>query len=109
MEICHLGMKLGKGIRRDCAHSPLLPVTAEVALVRAQKVVLRGIICPKTGYPVVEPAETAIFFGVVDPFLDEEIRPGDCFYVMVQPGTVTSLRHVWTHPDLMLGADSVAR
>ncbi len=36
--------------------------------------------------------------GVVDPFLTSEVEEGQSFWMFLFPGTVTSLRHVWTHP-----------
>lgn len=36
--------------------------------------------------------------GVVDCFLKEPVRPGERYWLMLYPQTVTSLRHVWSHP-----------
>lgn len=36
--------------------------------------------------------------GVVDPFLKENVQPGQTCWLLLYPNTVTSLRHAWTHP-----------
>lgn len=38
-------------------------------------------------------------FGAVDPFRDE-VFPNSLFWVILNPGTVTDLRHTWSHPAL---------
>lgn len=35
--------------------------------------------------------------GIVDPFLTEPVRKWQWFNILIDPGTVTNLRHQWSH------------
>ena len=78
--------------RRDAVHIALAPITADVLLRPGDHV---GIQDGKTFFSS-ERTERTI--GVVDPFLRDEVKRGERFWLCLYPGTVTSLRHIWTHP-----------
>ncbi|MDB5386331.1 MAG: hypothetical protein JWM11_1977 [Planctomycetaceae bacterium] len=78
--------------RRDAVHIALAPVTAVEWLRPGQHV---GLV-QEGNVELVGPSPHNI--GIVDPYLREDIEPGQRFWLCLYPGTVTGLRHVWTHP-----------
>jgi hypothetical protein len=36
--------------------------------------------------------------GIADPFLERAVEEGQQFWMYLHPGSITSLRHDWTHP-----------
>jgi hypothetical protein len=79
----------GEHARRDAVHVAVAPVVAAAHLLPGQHV---GVLADGRAGADEEP------IGVVDPFLTEAVRPGQRFWLLLYPGTITSLRHVWTHP-----------
>jgi hypothetical protein len=82
--------------RRDAVHSPLTPVIAAEELECGQDVRLEA-----DGFAVAAPPGQGV--GIVDPWLRHvsgvsRVPAGAGFYLWLPPGTVTSLRHVWSHP-----------
>jgi hypothetical protein len=87
--------------RRDAIHIAVAPVTAAERLTPGQHV---GLI-QKGDLELVGPCENCI--GIVDPFLAEDVQAGQRFWLFLYPGTVTSLRHIWTHPAFTKVATAV--
>jgi hypothetical protein len=85
----NLGAAPGEDARRDAIHIAVAPVVAAARLLPGQHVGLQedGQACAHE-----EP------IGIVDPFLTEAVAAGQRFWLFLYPGTITSLRHVWTHP-----------
>lgn len=74
---------------RDAIHVAVAPVVAACRLERGAHV---GLGPDGRAAPSSQP------IGIVDPFLEEDVQPGQRFWLFIYPNTVTSLRHAWTHP-----------
>ena len=85
----NLGERPDDDARRDAVHVAVAPVVADQLLPPGAHV---GLTDEGAASAAVRP------IGVVDPFLKEPVRPGQRFWLCLYPNTVTSLRHVWTHP-----------
>jgi hypothetical protein len=97
-----LGQLIDNGERRrDAIHIAVAPVTAAERLAPGQHV---GLIEPGN-LELVGPSGTSI--GVVDPFLTNDVEPGQRFWLLLYPGTITGLRHVWSHPAFTAAAAAV--
>jgi hypothetical protein len=97
-----LGQLINNGDRRrDAIHIAVAPVTAAARLAPGQHV---GLIEPDN-LEMVGPCSSNI--GVVDPFLTNEVEPGQRFWLFLYPGTITGLRHVWSHPTFSAAAAAV--
>jgi hypothetical protein len=84
-----LGKLIDGDERRDAVHIAVAPVVAAATLTPGQHV---GLIDGSRAGPCDNP------IGVVDPFLKADVQEGQRFWLFLYPNTVTSLRHVWTHP-----------
>ena len=101
-------VELGKIIidkpQKDAIHVAVAPVIAAVRLSPGEHVGLTE----KNGDQVARPSEMGPNIepiGIVDPFLDRDVFPGQRLWLMLYPNTVMSLRHEWVHPAF--GGDSV--
>ncbi len=73
---------------RDAIHVAVAPVEASMYLLPGQRVGLQQD--GRAGH-VDKP------IGIVDPFLEYPVLPGQKFYLFIFPGTTTNLRHVYFH------------
>ena len=84
-----LGTIIDDKQKRDAIHLAVLPVMAGARLKPGQEIALTGgLAMPQAGGVL-----------IVDPFLREPAMPGERFWAVLKPRLVTSLRHVWTHPE----------
>lgn len=76
---------------RDAIHVAIVPMVAGARLFAA----LHVSVANGTAFP-----SQTDRIGIVDPFLTDPVMPGERFWLFLYPGSITSLRHVWTHPGL---------
>lgn len=75
---------------RDAIHLAVEPVIAGETLYPGQHIGLLNGKATGKGTKLV---------GIVDPFISGKVFEGDKFWLIVYPRQITSLRHVWEHPD----------
>lgn len=96
-----LGTIIGPNEKRDAIHLAVIPAKAAERLPYAARVRLDGgrAFLADYGYDSARNiVDTSI--GIVDPFLREDVQVGQHFWLVIYPRVITSLRHVWTHPQL---------
>lgn len=91
--VATIGMLIPEDAGRDAIHLATEPVIAGERLFAGQHI---GFLPDGT-----VGAAAAEKLGIVDPFLTAPIFPGERFWLVVYPRTITSLRHVWSHPAFM--------
>lgn len=96
METVKVGQLAPDSAMRDAIHVAVAPVIAAHTFDPSDKVALINGEAWHAG-------ETNTVVGIVDPFLTEQVQPGQRFWLFLLPGTTTSLRHVWTHPAFKPG------
>lgn len=90
----NIGKLLGEGFQKDAIHIAVAPVEAGQDLMPGQRVQISHI----GGKAMAWDADDETCEGVVDPFLKEPVKDGERFFIFLVPGTITGLRHDWTHP-----------
>jgi hypothetical protein len=86
-----------KDVGRDAIHLACEPVIAGVPLFPGQHI---GRLKDGRYGPAAEK-----LVGIVDPFLTHQVLIDQKFLLVVYPRTITSLRHVWSHPDFVEDVD----
>ena len=103
-----LGKLVTGSAHRDAVHVAVVPVVAGQDLLPGDHVRLVAGRALRLGLGMRRAPGVTI--GVVDPFLDVAmVRKGECFWLCLYPGTITSLRHVWTHPAFQAVAPPLER
>ncbi len=85
-----LGSIIDEHAGRDAIHVAVEPVEAGQILAPGIPVLL------KDGKAYRAFGDEGI--GVVDPFIKNYVGEGQRFWLLLNPRTITSLRHVWSHP-----------
>ena len=81
--------------QRDAVHVAVTPVEAGEAIDPGKWCYLKdGKAYPHTYWRDGERV------GFADPCLSERVKQGETFWLWLKPGSITSLRHNWTHPLL---------
>lgn len=93
METVKLGTLIDGKAGRDAIHIAIAPVVAIEKLHAGQHI---GF--PNDGDTVNVSGSANKLIGIVDPYLPAFVMPGQSFYMLLYPQTITSLRHEWTHP-----------
>lgn len=92
-------LRLGKLIEgeqcRDAVHIACAPMMADSRLSPGEHVgIIREGVAGSSKDPI----------GIVDPFLAGPVFKGECFWLFLYPGSITSLRHDWTHPSFTISS-----
>jgi len=91
-----LGTIIDESAKRDAIHLAVEPCVAAEVLYPGQHV---GIVAGKGS------GKADKKLGIVDPFLTGPVPVGAMFWLVVFPRQITSLRHVWSHPDFPESGD----
>ena len=95
-----IGKKLNGNEHRDAIHVAIMPVMAAEQLQAGDWVSF--VYGTTNQVKHCNPAYDLTPIGVVDPFFTEHYRieKGTWVWLFLTPGTITGLRHEWTHPEI---------
>lgn len=95
-EQVQIGKLIDKNGRPDAVHVAIAPVVAIEDLEPGQRIGFASESRERVAHNGV-----VKLIGIVDPFLSVDVKRGDRFFMFLDPNTITSLRHEWTHPDFV--------
>jgi len=75
---------------RDAVHVAIIAVRAGEVLARGDKVTVEN-------GSAIESSHNPL--GIVDPFLEDIIKEGDVFWLVLFPQSVRGMKHHWSHPS----------
>lgn len=88
--LASMGKLLDKDMPRDAVHIACVPVIAAHALRPGDHVGLS-----REGKATALTEDT---IGIIDPYLRHLVQAGQRCWLFLYPGSITSLKHLWTHP-----------
>lgn len=80
-------------MQRDAVHIAVVQMTAAVSLQPGWRIGRDA-----RGLAVKADEDDIEAIGIVDPYLIDAVPTGSRFFMLLFPGTITSLKHLWTHP-----------
>lgn len=92
-----LGTIIDDTAKRDAIHIAVIPAIAGENLYPGEHIFVGKSSGHAYGASDVDPNMPR--HGIVDPYLTVPIAKGERFWLFLYPRTITSLRHVWSHPD----------
>jgi hypothetical protein len=85
-----IGSLCAPDAKRDAIHFACAPVEAGHMLDPGDRVVVKDGLAVQT--------HDQNWIGIVDPFLGETVKRGQRFWLILNPGSITAMRHAWEHP-----------
>jgi hypothetical protein len=85
-------IEAGREAFRDAAHIAVAPIKSGASRLSAGDHVKLAA----DGRAITTAGEDTI--GIVDPYLHTIVHENDTFWLFLYPGTITNLRHSWSHP-----------
>lgn len=91
----NLGQTPGDDARRDAIHLAVVPVVTRFSQAPGRRVGLTG---RRVGNDYEVDTCVGEPVGILDPYRQGEVPAGGRCWLFLFPGTITGLRHVWSHP-----------